>query len=295
MKFQYVPLLGIQQSIYKLPPSQQRFETYLDIMMETTPTGNRGNDLEYAPLVNMNPMANNEIMLPILERYQDEFNVDTISSNIVNELEMKYSSSGGSSFSSPYTKEYEDLWKVGMVLVDDANGSWTNYVDVEYTHLFDTTPKMYQRGWIDVILWSSQNMDVVTTESISDNVESCIHRFIYQNKQKQQQSSIIDDYNSISELCLHDMLDQESWVWEQVLLRKDKSRTNDDILNENEKDKINHSIRILKENGHVTDYPTIIAGLFGDDAAIQCGHPSLSLGTKNKWNGLELCKYGLWK
>ena len=289
MKLQYVPLLGIQQTLYNIPPAQ-RFDAYLDTMMETNPSdGTRGNELEYPPLVNMNPMANNERLLPILRHYEEDMNVDSMAKEVVTRLATIYEDlkPSAGSISSPFTSDYEDLWKIGCVAVDDSGGSWTNKVDVEYENLFDNQRKMYKRGWLDVILWTSDYTDSEEVDSIIQNIESCIHRFVYQ--QQQRDGSINDD------LCLADMLDQEAWVWDQVRITSKKSNHVDE--DDDDDEDIQRVIQILRENGQATDYPTLIAGLFGDDAAIESGHPSLNLGTSSRRlnSGLDLCKYGLWK
>ena len=51
MELEFVPLLGIQRDIYRLPRGRERFEAYLHTMVDS-----RTGDLAL-PLVDMNPMG----------------------------------------------------------------------------------------------------------------------------------------------------------------------------------------------------------------------------------------------
>ena len=60
MELEFVPLLGIQRDLYRLPRGRERFEAYLRTMVDS-----RTGDLAL-PLVDMNPMGK-EHLPPLLD------------------------------------------------------------------------------------------------------------------------------------------------------------------------------------------------------------------------------------
>jgi hypothetical protein len=64
---------------------------------------------------------------------------------------------------------------VGLVVVDDAHGGWTNRYAYEFSHRFEERA-LYKRGWIECLLWTSE---VATESMVREEVLTSIHRAAY--------------------------------------------------------------------------------------------------------------------
>jgi hypothetical protein len=147
----------------------------------------------------------------------------------------------------------------------------TDRVDVEFKNMFETKGLM-ERGWVEAILWSSNENP--TKDSVRLAAQLAAHRTIYQ---LHHQNCEVES--------LGDMLDQESWVWQQIGI---------DLCPESATNGVERSIKVLKQHQTAVksdSYPTIIAAYFGDDAAEERGFPTVSL---HGWSGRDICRNGLW-
>jgi len=135
MDLEFVPLLGIQRDLYRLPRSMERFRAYLKTM-----TGNSDDDLEFPPLVAINPMAREHV--PSLIDRLLELRADDIGAEAVASAREHVSGAPG-------------RYKVGIVVADDLRGGWTNRAASEFGHRFAEIA-LYKRGWIEAIIWSSE-------------------------------------------------------------------------------------------------------------------------------------------
>ena len=147
MPLTYVPLLGVQRDLYRIPRGRERFEQYLQTMIDAS-TG----DIRF-PLVAMNPMAKEHV--PALLDRLIELGADNI---------------GGAA-----TREIDDIGRdlrVTTVVSDDLIGGWTHRFAAEFSSRFETKP-LLERGWIVAMLWSSETPAV---DRVQQSVAAAIRR-----------------------------------------------------------------------------------------------------------------------
>lgn len=249
-----VPLLAIQRGLYSLPV-QSRFGAYLDTMY----LPNR-QDLRY-PLANMNPMAKAHVHA-FLDQLLEQ-NAEDAAQEMLEEVVTNF----------PQLLSL-DL-SLGLVVVDDAQGGWTDRVDVDIKNTFQRQG-MLQRKWVEAILWSGDEKD---SESLIPRVKSTVALAIYRTACSQKEGNVI--------ATLGDMMKQESWVWKQSWKHSDTDTAD-------RGQDMESALTILKQHQHASieeDYPTVVAAFYGDQAAEARGHPTL--GTK-EWNGQKICRLRLW-
>ena len=160
-------------------------------------------------------------------------------------------------------------------------GGWTDRIDVEFKNNFQSHDLLLKRGWIEVLLWSS-NPDA-SRETVELTVELAIHRAAYTLQRQRQQQ------HSLSATSLGDMLSQEAWVWK----RYNKNHGQPTIQNEICKDTLPPYLEVSRKYADLRideDFPTISAAFYGDNAASARGYPSV--GTSG-WSGTEICKHEL--
>ncbi len=140
MPLQYVPLLEIQRDLYRLPRDRNRFRTYLRTMMNDA-----GDDIAIPPLVAMNPMAREHV--PQLVEAYLALDADQVAHQALAEI-------------APTTSKIEEDLRIGLVVLDDLHGGWTNRYAAEYKIRFATcrdNAKAKERGkFLLGALWSSE-------------------------------------------------------------------------------------------------------------------------------------------
>lgn len=136
-------------------------------------------------------------------------------------------------------------FKVGLVVADDAHGAWTNRYASEYSHRFEEMA-MYTRGWIVGIVWTSESPDEAT---VHREVMTAVYRAAHIGRHGPAKT-------------LRGMLGQEgaAMVWagcvEPALDPEDLAYTRE----------------VIKPLLDATDRATVMACLFGDEAAIALGY-----------------------
>lgn len=153
MDLEFVPLLGIQRDLYRLPRNMERFRAYLKTM-----AGERG-DLE-VPLVAMNPMAREHV--PALIDRLLELRADDVGAEAV-------------AAAREHVADVPGRFKVGIVVADDLRGMWTNRTASEFGHRVGEKP-LYSRGWIVAILWSSEEP---AARAVREEVLMSVYRAAY--------------------------------------------------------------------------------------------------------------------
>ena len=134
MKLEYVPLLKIQQELYDIPRGTERFQTYIETMVDP-----QTRDLEL-PLVAMNPMGKDHIPA-LLDQYL-AFAADDLAEQAV-------------LAAAPQLAAVPGEFKVTLIIADDARGQWTNRYTTEFGHRFECKP-LFRRGWLTGLLWTSE-------------------------------------------------------------------------------------------------------------------------------------------
>lgn len=134
MRIDYVPLLPKIRELYGLPRSMERFREYLRTMVNE-----RGDDVDFPPLVAVNPMAK-EHAATLLDEFL-ALGADSIAANEVQSIAAR-------------DPEIEAEFKASLIVVDDLKGGWTNRAAYEYQFRFpDVT---HHRFWITGALWTSE-------------------------------------------------------------------------------------------------------------------------------------------
>ena len=154
-------------------------------------------------------------------------------------------------------------FKLTLVVSDDLKGGWTNRYTTELGHRFHEKA-MYRRGWITGILWTSETY---TPSAVREEALMSIFRAAYIQRHGYAQT-------------LGEMLTQEA----EVMAR---AGAEGPTL---EADDLDYTRQVLDPYLPRTDRATIIAALFGDEAAKQLGYQPLGLSPRA---GLALARAGL--
>jgi hypothetical protein len=141
-------------------------------------------------------------------------------------------------------------FKLGLVVVDDLMGGWTNRYASEFFHRFEGTAA-YKRGWMSAWIWSSE---VPTLQAIREEVMGVIFRAAY----------VLEHGASLN---LAAMLAQEGYVMAMAGCSGPSLDAPD----------LDYTREVLQPHLQATDLPTLIPCLFGDPAARALGYPPQGL------------------
>ena len=139
-----------------------------------------------------------------------------------------------------------DSTQVGLVVADDARGGWTNRWLFEAKHQFEGRYEQ-RRGIITALLWSSEPADAM---QVRQKVHAAIYRHDFISRQGPAKT-------------LGQMLTQEGMAAGFAGLSMEPLPAA--VAN------------VIKAHLETTHYPTIIACLYGDEAAEACGYEPLGL------------------
>jgi hypothetical protein len=163
MKPNYVPLLPLQRGLQGLPRNYDRFREYLHRIMNPEGTGPA-----LTPMLLGNPMAK-EHVTALLDALL-ALDADGVAARAMAEVADEFDDVPG---------EYD----VGLVVVDDLLGGWTNRYATEFTARFQTGPLsdppprwMTTRPWIYGVLWSSEP---ASEQRAREAILAAIHRMAY--------------------------------------------------------------------------------------------------------------------
>ena len=163
MRLRYVPLLQLQCQLQGLPRDYARFQQYLRTVMNPEGTGP-----ELVPLLLANPMARDHVTA------------------LLDEL-LALDADGVAARSAPEALAGLDQlpgdYDIGLVVVDDLMGGWTNRYAAEYTIRFQSGPPpeqrprwMTTRPWVYGVLWSSEP---ASKRSAREAILTAIYRMAY--------------------------------------------------------------------------------------------------------------------
>jgi len=225
MNIEFVPLLQIQRDLYGIPRGPERFNAYLKTMVNSD-----GTDVRLPPLVAMNPMGKNHVP-------------DLLDSLLAMDAETAAAQASGEAASRlPGTSG--DI-KLGLVVVDDLMGGWTNRYFSEFFHRFEG-PSATKRGWMSAWIWSSE---APTLQAVREEVMGVVFRAAY----------VIEHGAALN---LADMLAQEGHVMAMAGCSEPSLEAPD----------LDYTHEILQPHLQATDLPTLIPCLFGDPAAHALGY-----------------------
>ena len=230
MDIEFVTLLQVQRDIYSIPRGPDRFSAYLKAMVNSD-----GTDVRLPPLVAMNPMGKDHVPA-LLDRLLA--------------MDAEATAARAAAEATTRVTGVPVDFKLGLVVVDDLKGGWTNRYASEFFHRFEG-PAAYKRGWLGAWIWSSESP---TLEAVRKEVKSVIFRSAY----------VLDHGTALN---LADMLTQEGHV---MTMAGCSEPTLDDA-------DLNYTREVLQPHFQATDQPTLMACLFGDPAAKALGYPPQGL------------------
>lgn len=224
MPLTYVPLLQKQLELYTLPRGPERFQSYLKTMVNEN-----GDDLALAPLVAMNPMGKAHCNTLLAEYLA--FDAERLAEEVLAEFTA------------------DTLFRVSLVLVDDAMGGWTNRTDCEYKGRLGSRTRSNQTPWITAALWTSEP---ASPESVVETVRVAVRRTLY-----------LAQHGSPKTLLA--LLQQEA-ATQTTFARLDPEEL-----------AYTHEILTPLLETPADNMPVVIPALFGDSAAANFGYPALGL------------------
>jgi hypothetical protein len=231
MKFVAEPLLKTLLEVYRVPPGKERFEAYI---AATIAGATRASDVACPPLVMANPMAkehaNQQLETWLKLGAEEELVV------LLEQANQKFSS-----------LEFEGIVHVGLTLVDDLKGGWTDSILTDWGLRF---PEKINLSWVCVPLWTKYPQ---TLEILQTNTLMAIGRFVWQAQHGKAQT-------------LREMLAQEGYA--QALAGEKVGMPREDLA---------YTQAVLEPLLENTDKPTQLAAMYGDDAAKHVGYPALGL------------------
>jgi hypothetical protein len=230
MNIEFVPLLQIQRDLYGLPRGPERFSAYLKTMVNSD-----GTDVRLPPLVAMNPMGKNHV--PELLDLLLAMDAETAAARASAEAARRLAGVPGD-------------FKLGLVVVDDLMGGWTNRYFSEFFHRFEG-PSAYKRGWIGAWIWSSE---APTLQAVREEVMGVIFRAAY----------VLEHGAALN---LANMLVQEGHVMAMAGCSEPTLDAAD----------LDYTRQVLQPHLEATDLPTLVPCLFGDPAAYALGYPPQGL------------------
>ncbi|MDB5104227.1 MAG: hypothetical protein JWP91_1916 [Fibrobacteres bacterium] len=231
MELEYVPLLGIQRDLYRMPRGMDRFREYLSAMID------KGTEDIRLPLAAINPMAKDHV-----PRFLD----DLIAA------EADKAASAAVDLARPALTGVAGSFRVGLVVIDDLPGGWTDRHAAELEHILGQRD-MHQRGWLTVPLWTGDT-DSLSSAKVAECALVCIHRTA---------GALRHGYPG----TLGEAMEREGEAMTAAGVAEPGMDAGEEAY-------CREVIGPLKGNA---DVPTLIAALFGDEAAKRLGHAPLGL------------------
>ncbi len=245
MRIEFVPLLALQREIYSIPRGMERFRRYLRTLVDDA-----GDDVEFPPLVAMNPMARDHV--PAMIDALIALDADAIAVQALAEH-------AGKSANAP-------TFRSSLIVIDDFNRSgWSNRFTMEYGMRMGCNPQD-KRFWVTGVLWSSETPP--TARAVRESVLTAAYRAAYVLEHSRPRS-------------LRDLLAQEGWA----MTRAGCAAPAASLYNQAAPDEfeIEYTREILSGHLDESQMGILIAAMFGDNAARELGYDPLGLGD---WAGL---------
>lgn len=240
--FTLEPLLVLMRDYYRLPRGLERFETYLKL---AAGDAQRAADLPKPPLVYMNPMGKDHV-LKALEAWI-ALDAEALVTATLQEAAKRL--------------EYDlQALKVGLVIVDDLKGDWTNryFNDAGFRFKLEGIRTM---GWLAIPLWSSEapSLELLRLEVL----EGCARVAYFWERGEPK--------------TLIEMMRQEGHV--AAFAGRQTSLNSDDL---------EYTRIVLEPLLESTHQPTQMAALYGDAISVELGYPPLGISPRA---GFELALF----
>jgi len=156
MVFELVPILNKMRELYRLPRDLNRFEEFLNTLIDSSDS-----DIQI-PIIGYNPMAKEHI----LDRLEEliRLNAERTAGETLEILNEKYSS------------VHPDLrFQVFIILSDDMSGHWPDRDSADYDSRFRVRP-LIKRHFCTPVFWCSEKF---STDMIGRRVSEYAERTVY--------------------------------------------------------------------------------------------------------------------
>jgi hypothetical protein len=240
----YLLLLQTQRDLYRLAMGMDRFREYLDTLIDKD-----ADDIRL-PLSGMNPMGQDHV-----PSFLDALLAMDADATAVASVGRARAETAGESGVPHESAAYHEsgAYRICLVATDDLKGGWTNRYAVELGNLLGERD-LHKRGWLTVPLWTSETY---TTAKVAASVLACVHRKAYAQCHGYPEN-------------LGGILAQETAVMAAIPERGEMGTALD-------AEEAAYTWEALRTLYGASDPPTLIAALFGDEAARQLGHSPLGL------------------
>ncbi len=143
MPFELVPTLATLRDLYRMPAGPARFQAYLAAVIGNAQTAR---DVALPPLVSANPVAK----APALARVEQwlTLGAEQAARGVLEQANACFGA-----------ERFAQTVKVGLSLLDDAGGGWTNRL-INDAARFEIGGVLKNTGWLSVPLWTSQVPDL---------------------------------------------------------------------------------------------------------------------------------------
>ena len=148
----------------------------------------------------------------------------------------------------PATADVPGAFRVGLVVADDARGGWTDRHCVELGHRFEGGA-LYRRGWIVGLLWSSESP---SEAAVRHEVLTSVHRLAHVRRRGPATT-------------IGAMLEQEGEAMAEAGC-DEPALDPDDLA---------YTREVIGPHLAASDRATVVACLYGDEAAGKLGYPPL--------------------
>lgn len=162
---------------------------------------------------------------------------------------------------APVVAQTPGEFKVALVVADDLMGGWTNRHFTEFGRRFSSKP-YHQRGWLEGGLWTSERP---SAQQVREEVLTTVYRAAHIQRHGFAQR-------------LGEMMRQEGYAMAAAGCRQP-------TLDEEE---IAYTREVIAAYLEMKDQPTVMACLYGDEAARSLGYSGLGLSERA---GLALALY----
>ncbi len=243
MQIELIRMLQTQRDLLNIPRGFERFREYLKAVVNDA-----GDDVDLAPMVSMNPMSREHVAEKL--DYLLSIDAESIAEQATRDAIARLPA-------VPLQR------KIGIVVVDDLMGGWTNRYLVEANLRYAPLPKN-DRGWIGLTLW-------VTEPNTPDEVYNATLAYIYRAAYR---------FYFRDPKTLQEVLRQEGLVARFAGIHP--TMDEEDIA---------YTREVLTACWESDHFPTIFAGFFGDAPAKSVGYPPLGL---SPYAGYQLAIANAW-
>ena len=228
-----LPLLHTQRELYRIPRGWERFRAYLQTITQ-------GTDAIVVPLLHMNPMGKEHVAEKLDQILA--LGAEEIATAALAEAERRLA-------------RVEGRLEVGLVVVDDAQGGWTNRYLTEAGMRFPTPSRResyaLRKGWAIVPIWTSEDWD---REGLRAAVLAETYRALHLKRHGPPRT-------------LREMMRQEGLTVAFVGTRAPSLAP----------DELEYVRDIITPHLDSDRFPTAFACLYADEAALSVGYPPLGL------------------